>query len=103
MTGHKTLSLVIMLDQQWLGFRHNISDMADNDPNAAVVAIASVRLKRLAPAPVEQRGDGGHASGWRRILGARNASQHLDTHFGVRARQRAQIGWNFLSRHIVAG
>jgi hypothetical protein len=86
-----------MLDQHWRGFSSDIDDLTDDDLNAAVAAIASVSLKRFAPAPVEQRSDSGHARCWRRILGARDASQYLDAHLRVRTRQRAQIGWDFLA------
>ena len=75
-----------MLDQNWLGFSNDISDMPDNDPKVAAAVITYVRLNRFAPASVEQRGDGGHPCCWRRILGARDASQHLDAHFGVGTR-----------------
>jgi len=42
-----------MLDQHWL-ILSGINEMADDDLNVAVAAIACVRLKRSAPPPVEQ-------------------------------------------------
>ena len=86
--GKGLFSQCFMLDQHWLGFRQDINDLPDDDLNAAVAVLTYVRPNRFAPATVEQRCDGGHARCWRCILGARDASQHLDAHFGVRTRQR---------------
>jgi hypothetical protein len=96
------VATVIMLDQHGLFFADDINDLADDDLNAATV-LAVVDLRRTSPTPIEQRSDSGHAHCWRRILGARNASQHLDAHFGVRTRERAQIGWDFLSGQMLTG
>ena len=46
-----------MLDQHWLGFfsdPNDINELPDDDLNAAVAVVTSMRLNRFAPAPVEQ-------------------------------------------------
>ena len=77
----------IMLNQHWRVFADDIVDAPDDNRNAAIAVSTYVRLHRFAPAPVEQSSDGGHARRWRSILGARDARQNLDAHFGVATRQ----------------
>ena len=70
--------------------RFRVSVGCDRD---VTTILAAVDFRRTSPAPVEQRSDSGHARCWRRILGAGDACQDLDAHFGVSTRQRAQKNW----------
>jgi hypothetical protein len=74
-----------VLKQQRLFFAADY--LSDRDRDVATI-LAAVRLGRFTPAPVEQQGDGLNARCWRRILGAGDACQDLDAHFGVTTRQR---------------
>jgi hypothetical protein len=82
-----------MLDQQRLVLFTAIEDLPDRDPDVATI-IANVWLQRLAPAPVEQQGDGCNA---RRLAPtvASDPRQYLYAQFGVGTRQRTQICWCF--------
>ena len=62
-----------------------------------------VRLRGLAPAAIEQGACRRHARGrWHGLL-ADDPREHPDAQLSVTARQRAQIGWNFLSGQMVTG
>jgi len=68
----------IMLDQQRLGLAGCVGDPSDDDPKRPAIFV-SMRLDRLAPAPVEQDTCRRHArSRWHGLL-ADDPSQHLDT------------------------
>jgi hypothetical protein len=84
-----------MLDQYRLFFADDINDLADDDLNVATAVIGNVRLNRFAPAPVEQRGHGGHAGRRGMLFGIGDARQHPDAHLGVASGQTSQICWSF--------
>jgi hypothetical protein len=82
-----------MLDQHWLSIPSGINEMTDNDLNVAVAAIACVRLKRLAPATVEQLGSGCHARIRRRFRLRHDAGQRPDAGRRMHSRERFQINY----------
>jgi hypothetical protein len=71
-----------------------LHDVPYGHPNISLAIRASLRLRWLAPAALEQQRDGGHASSvTRAILG--NAGQDFDTHRGMGPGQRSQIRRQF--------
>ncbi len=79
-----------MLKQQRLFLVISLDDLPDCDVDVLVV-LACVRLRGLAPAPVEQGAGRRHAGRRWGGLGAADASQRADGQFGLRPRQRSNI------------
>jgi len=77
-----------------------LDDVADDHPDFALAVRAGARLRRLAPAAIEQRDGGGHA---RRLVLAvlRDAGERAERHLGVAPRQRTDIGRR--SSHLTGG
>ena len=87
----RTTSQAWLLEAGGCRSRLTLGDCPQGHPDDVAV-FARVRLGRLTPAPVEQRLGGGHARSWRRILGAGDASQHLDAHLGVSRASERKLG-----------
>ena len=75
--------------------RQSLSPRFNNVPDCylnVLVVLAGVRLRGLAPAPIEQRLSGGHTGRRRGGLGAADACQRADGQCGLCPRQRSNIG-----------
>ena len=73
----------------------------DDHPDRASAVLAGVRLRRLAPAVIEQRLARRTRETCVVLAVLRDAGERLDAELGMPPRQRPRIGWKFLSRQML--